>query len=116
MPTTTRRCPINLRSLPGLRGLIALLALAALAAPAAAQPARRRIAPRSADSLRHHPPPAPRKPPVKNYDFLGDTLDGARIAPDGSTLFGLRGARHTNLIHLREHFLPEITRTAERLP
>ena len=58
--------------------------------------------------------PAPAKP-VKSYDFTGDDIDGQRIRPDGTTLFGLRRVPHGSLIQLRGDFIPEIARSAEKL-
>jgi len=88
------------------------VALAAAPAPAAADPAPRATAPK-----RTGVPHAPRrKVPIRTYSFTGDALDGSRVRPDGSTLFGLRGARHSSLIELRGDFLREMARTAERVP
>lgn len=58
--------------------------------------------------------PAARKKPVF-FDFTGDEIDGDRIRPDGTTIFGLRAARHGSLIELRGDFLREIVKTGERL-
>lgn len=89
-------------------------ALAAAATSAAAQPKPRtaRRAPRATAAHREAPPPA-RK--VRTYDFEGDAIDGDRVRPDGTTIFGLRAARHGSLIHLRGDFVREIVKTAERL-
>jgi hypothetical protein len=113
---------------PGLLAHVVLpLALAASdgGRPAAADPAP----PAAAKSAGVRPRPrAPRLAPsggrvapargapVRTYEFTADVLDGSRVRPDGSTLFGLRGAQHSNLIELRGDFLPEITRSAEDLP
>lgn len=56
---------------------------------------------------------APKK--AKSYNFEGDDIDGDRLRDDGTTIFGLPSAKHTSLIRLREHFLPEITKSADRL-
>lgn len=53
--------------------------------------------------------------PVKSYDFLGDDIDGQRIQPDGTTMFGLRSAPHGSLIRLRGQFIPEILKSAEKI-
>ena len=90
--------------------LIAALAIVlSLAATSVAQPkprpARRAIPAREA---------APPKK-VKYFDFTGDNIDGSRILPDGTTIFGLKAARHGSLIKLRGDFVREIVKTAERL-
>ncbi|HEU5055599.1 MAG TPA: hypothetical protein VFU21_03715 [Kofleriaceae bacterium] len=93
--------------------LIAALAVVlALALPAAAQPAAkaaRKPKPKAAATQ-----PAAKKKPVF-FDFTGDNIDGDRIRPDGTTIFGLRAARHGSLIRLRGDFIREIVKTGERL-
>lgn len=92
--------------------LPAILALlAALALPAAAQPKKPRPRPAARPAAAE---PAPRKKP-RFFDFTGDSIDGDRIRPDGTTIFGLRAARHGSLIHLRGDFIREIVKSAERL-
>lgn len=86
----------------------ALVLLVSFTATAAAQPARK-AAPRKAAQAQ----PAPK--PVKSYDFLGDEIDGDRILPDGTTVFGLPDAKRPSLIKLRGHFMKEIARSAEEL-
>ena len=49
------------------------------------------------------------------FDFTGDNIDGDRIRPDGTTIFGLRATRHGSLIKLRGDFLREIVKSGERL-
>ena len=95
--------------------LIALAAVAALALPAAAQPkSKPRPAARKATAAAPAITPAGTKKPVF-FDFTGDNIDGDRIRPDGTTIFGLRDARHGSLIKLRGDFLREIVKTGERL-
>jgi hypothetical protein len=96
-----------------ITALVAALALAlAFAAPAAAQPKakpRAKKAPAATTAT-----PAGKKKPVF-FDFTGDNIDGDRIRPDGTTIFGLRAAHHGSLIRLRGDFLREIVKTGERL-
>jgi hypothetical protein len=54
-------------------------------------------------------------PVAKNYDFEGDAIDGARVRPDGTTIFGLEAAGHQRLIRLRHHFMGDIIESAEWL-
>ncbi|HLU67558.1 MAG TPA: hypothetical protein VKZ63_14850 [Kofleriaceae bacterium] len=101
--------------MPKLSPITAALALAAglsvAGAPAAAQPEK----PRARATARPKKPTGPTRPPTRSYEFDGDAIDGTRNRPDGTTLFGLKGARHPSLIQLRGHFLPEIARAAERI-
>lgn len=94
-----------------MKRIAALAFLAAFTATAAAQPknrpARRALAGKKAT------PPGKEK--VKYYDFTGDNIDGERIRPDGTTIFGLTAARHGSLIKLRGDFVREIMKSAERL-
>lgn len=86
---------------------IALALLLMLSGTASAQSSPRTPSPKK---------PAAEKPkPVRNYDFLADKIDGDRIQPDGTTLFGLPDARRPSLIRLRGDFVREITRSAEQL-
>ena len=94
--------------------LIALAAVAALALPATAQPkAKPRPAAKKAAAVAATTPAGKKKPVF--FDFTGDNIDGDRIRPDGTTIFGLRDARHGSLIKLRGDFLREIVKTGERL-
>lgn len=102
-----------------IAALAAALAIAlAIAAPAAAQPrARPRPAARAGAKKATAAAaitPAGKKKPVF-FDFTGDSIDGDRIRPDGTTIFGLRDAHHGSLIELRGDFLREIVKTGERL-
>ena len=93
--------------------LVTVLAVvAALALPAAAQPKARPRARQGRPAAA--PQPVAKKKPVF-FDFTGDNIDGDRIRPDGTTIFGLRAARHGSLIRLRGDFLREIVKTGERL-
>ena len=95
--------------------ITALAVVAALALPAAAQPkAKKRPRPQPAATATSDAQPAGKKKPVF-FDFTGDNIDGDRIRPDGTTIFGLRAARHGSLIRLRGDFLREIVKTGERL-
>ncbi len=109
--------PSLLARLSALGLAFSLAGIVAGAAPAAAEPPARRAAPpRPRAAVTPARRAAPRKPPVKTYDFTADAIDGDRIQPDGSTIFGLRGARFPSLIDLRGDFLHEITRSADRVP
>ena len=92
--------------------ITALAIVAALALPAAAQPKAK--TPTRKGKAATAPQPAAKKKPVF-FDFTGDNIDGDRIRPDGTTIFGLRAARHGSLIRLRGDFLREIVKTGERL-
>ncbi len=98
------------RSLVGMNKLIAVAALlVAFTATAAAQPKPRPA--RKAAPARQ----APAAKKTKYFDFTGDNIDGDRVLPDGTTIFGLKAARHGSLIKLRGDFVREIVKTAERL-
>ena len=51
--------------------------------------------------------------PAKNYDFLADDIDGSRVMPDNTTVFGITNLKHKSLIRVRSHFIAEIIKTAE---
>jgi len=99
---------------------LAVLHLMAGIAPAEADPPPRRTVPSRprAEATRPAPQPGPsaQRPPVKSYDFAADAIDGTRIQPDGTTLFGLRRPRFSSLIDVRGDFLREVVRSADRLP
>jgi hypothetical protein len=88
-----------------------LALLLSLTATAAAGPTRN-SAPRKARPAAAAQP-APK--PAKSYDFLADEIDGDRIQPDGTTVFGLPDAKRPSLIELRGDFVREIARSAEQL-
>lgn len=95
--------------------LLALALLAGTATAAGAQPkSRASRSQKNRATAPAQPAPAARKKPVL-YDFTGDEIDGDRIRPDGTTIFGLRSARHGSLIRLRGDFVREIVKSAERL-
>jgi len=52
---------------------------------------------------------------VKVYDFSGDTIEGDLIKPEGSTVDARDFAKHSTLINIRKHFIPEIIKSAEDL-
>jgi len=54
-------------------------------------------------------------PKVKVYDFSGDTIEGDRILPGGSTVDVYVIGKHASLIRIRSHFIPEIIKSAENL-
>ena len=97
--------------------VVAAIALpVAIPQPAAAQPAaaaRKAKKPRATATAAAAQPV--RKKKAVFFDFTGDNIDGDRIRPDGTTIFGLRAARHGSLIRLRGDFLREIVKTGERL-
>jgi len=93
-----------------LKHIAALAIVAAFAAAAAAQPKAR---PRRPAVQAKETTSPPKK--VRYFDFTGDNIDGDRNLPDGTTIFGLKAARHGSLIKLRGDFVREIVKTAERL-
>ena len=97
-----------------------VLALALLAATATTAGAQEKTRTRHGKSNKQSAPAsAPQQPSGKKkpvfFDFTGDNIDGDRIRPDGTTIFGLRSARHGSLIRLRGDFLREIVKSGERL-
>jgi len=93
--------------------ITALAIVSALALPAAAQPKPKTPTRKGKPTTTTSQPVAKKKPVF--FDFTGDNIDGDRIRPDGTTIFGLRAARHGSLIRLRGDFLREIVKTGERL-
>ncbi|HUS62979.1 MAG TPA: hypothetical protein VMZ28_00500 [Kofleriaceae bacterium] len=89
-----------------------LALLLALTATATAGPTRKAASRKATTAAKAQP--AAQKP-AKNYDFLGDEIDGDRIMPDGTTVFGLPDAKRPSLIKLRGDFVKEIARSAEQL-
>lgn len=61
------------------------------------------------------PPAAEAAGKVKVYDFSGDTIDGDRIRPEGSSVDARDFAKHSSLIRIRKDFIPEIIKSAEDL-
>ncbi|MBT8493274.1 MAG: hypothetical protein KJO07_09485 [Deltaproteobacteria bacterium] len=99
------------------RLLLATVLSAGLAAPAAAQkapPAKAKKARKGKKSKNNKSKKAPVKK-AKSFDFEADEIDGSRINPDGTTIFGMRDRKKPSLIRYRAHFLPEILRSAEDL-
>jgi len=96
---------------------LALLATTATVTTAGAQNKTRTTPGKS--NKQAAPASAPQQPSGKKkpvfFDFTGDNIDGDRIRPDGTTIFGLRSARHGSLIRLRGDFLREIVKSGERL-
>lgn len=54
-------------------------------------------------------------PKTKVYDFSGDTIEGDLIKPEGSTVDARDFSKHSSLITIRKHFIPEIIKSAEDL-
>ena len=52
---------------------------------------------------------------VKVYDFSGDTIEGDLVKPEGSNVDARDFAKHSSLIRIRTHFIPEIIKSAEDL-
>ena len=52
---------------------------------------------------------------VKVYDFSGDTIEGDLVKPEGTDLNARDFAKHSSLIRIRQHFIPEIIKSAEDL-
>jgi hypothetical protein len=52
---------------------------------------------------------------VKVYDFSGDTIEGDLVKPEGSNVDARDFAKHGSLIRIRQHFIPEIIKSAEDL-
>jgi hypothetical protein len=68
------------------------------------------------------PPPAnpasrsaadPRR--ARNFDFLGDNVEGTGILPSGESVHVPGPAEHGSLIRLRTHFVREIAASTDRL-
>ena len=47
------------------------------------------------------------------YDFEDDVVTGDLIRPDGEFIDSRRGAKHSSLIKIRQHFIPEMLKSAE---
>ena len=47
------------------------------------------------------------------YDFEDDVVEGSFVRPEGEYLDSRRRARYSNLIRLRENFVPEMLKSAE---
>lgn len=77
--------------------------IAAAPTPAKAAPAR---APESR-------PDATQVPSVQRFDFGDEDVFGDVRGPDGEQLIAIQQARHSSLIELRQHFVPEMVKTLE---
>lgn len=60
-------------------------------------------------------PKTTRPPKTKDYDFMADEIDGDRPLPNLDNVTGIIGSKHASLIRLRQHFIPEIIRSADML-
>lgn len=49
------------------------------------------------------------------YDFDDDVVEGDLQRPDGELVAIKRKAKHSSLIKIREHFIPEMLKSAEDL-
>ena len=47
------------------------------------------------------------------YDFEVYVVTGDLIRPDGEFIDSRRGAKHSSLIKIRQHFIPEMLKSAE---
>ncbi|MCB9555096.1 MAG: adventurous gliding motility protein CglF [Deltaproteobacteria bacterium] len=47
------------------------------------------------------------------YDFDDDLVEGELQRPDGEYIDTRRKAKHSSLIKIREHFIPEMLKSAE---
>ena len=47
------------------------------------------------------------------YDFDDDVVEGDLVRPDGEYVAIKRQAKHSSLIKIREHFIPEMLKSAE---
>ena len=57
-----------------------------------------------------------KKPKVKTLIFgAGDDVEGGVVTPDGDTVNARGNVVHSSLITVREHFIPEIFKSAEDL-
>ena len=54
-------------------------------------------------------------PDTTNYDFEDDLVTGDLVRPDGEILQVRRRGNRSNLIRIREHFIPEMLKSVENL-
>lgn len=47
------------------------------------------------------------------YDFEDDVVEGSFVRPEGEFIDVRRGTRQSSLIKIREHFVPEMLKSAE---
>lgn len=45
------------------------------------------------------------------YDFEDDVVEGELVRPEGEFIDSKRKSKHSSLIRIREHFIPEMLRT-----
>ena len=46
-----------------------------------------------------------------SYDFEDDVVEGELVRPEGEFIDSKRKSKHSSLIRIREHFIPEMLRT-----
>jgi hypothetical protein len=62
------------------------------------------------------PPPPPDGVEYKKetkYDFDDDTVEGDLVKPEGEMIGSAGKAKHSSLIKVRQHFIPEMLKSAE---
>ena len=47
------------------------------------------------------------------YDFDDDTVEGDLVKPDGEMIGSAGKVKHSSLIKIRQHFIPEMLKSAE---
>ena len=47
------------------------------------------------------------------YDFDDDVVEGDLVRPDGEFVDSRKAAKHSSLIKIRDHFIPEMLKSAE---
>ena len=47
------------------------------------------------------------------YDFDDDVVEGDLMRPDGEYVDSRKSAKHSSLIKIRQHFIPEMLKSAE---
>jgi hypothetical protein len=96
-----------------MKRVLNLVAIASLLATSVA------VAPASAQEAA--PPPAAAAPSGGGvsykqktvYDFDDDVVEGDLVRPDGEFAEVRTKAKHSSLIKIREHFIPEMLKSAE---
>ena len=83
-------------------GLFAATSLLAVAVPAAAQT---KPAPAAEGTTAYKSKTV--------YDFDDDLVEGDLVRPDGEFIDTRKAAKHSSLIKIREHFIPEMLKSAE---
>lgn len=82
-----------------------------LAAPVVAAPSPKR----SPTPLTGQPTGDVKYKQETRYDFDDDLVEGELQRPDDELIEGSRRAKHSSLIKIREHFIPELLKSAEDL-